>query len=670
MKLFQFLAFSLLLGGSVLLAQEKFHIVLKGETLFGIARQYEIDIDSLKKWNNLKDNSIYIGQNLLLEPRAQSLFTPANNLNANYPQSAIYQVKKGDSLGLIAQSFNLPINQIIAWNNLVSTDLAVGQVLVVQEPKYLLTYIAKEGDNLYSIARENNISFSELLEINKLPKDSVLKVGQKLKVSSPKESQNWHYVKESDTLGSIASIYGIKEEVIRQLNGINSKLEEGTLLEIRKVSSNIVDKASDDSSFEIISAKEKDSSSDTHTVTGGDTLYSIASRYNILIEDLKSLNNLKSNSIYKGQVLTLPSNKKSEGIFKEEKEILVSSVVNKNDITLPSEAQVESNKTTKVNLPSSLSNNDTTKVGSFKSLVVFDPKIPLFEKNGDYYYWREPKMTYQPSATYFEEWNSPLDAYKKANQLFKAFEKLVESRPSKSQVLKGKTVILDPGHGGLDPGAIVKSKDGLGRDIYITEAQYVYDIALRMYVLLKDHGANVYLTILAPDHLIRDTSPASNTLVNMKNQVYNLESLNIPDTKDSWPDGSQNGLAKRVEVIKNFTQGNNKEDAIFISLHADNQPSMPRSIGILYEKNPEMNDGYSQRAAEEIQEAMGGKNKAYVKGQDLFVLRNNPLKYKVLLELRNVAWSEEAWALRFSEMRQEDAERVVRGIIAFFSSLK
>lgn len=669
MKLIRFLIFSLLLGGSVLLAQEKFHTVLKGETLFGVAKKYEVDIDSLKKWNNLSNNSIYVGQSLLLEPKVQSLSAPTKNLSPIQSQESFYQVKKGDSLGLVAQSFNLPINQIIAWNNLASTDLNVDQILLVQEPKYLLVYIVKEGDNLYSIARENNISFSELLEINNLSQESVLKVGQRLKVSRPKENQNWHYVKQGDNLESIANIYSVTEDSIRQLNGINNDLKEGLLLEIRKASSSLVKEELKDTYLEIEVNGGKESSPIVHIVTVGDTLYSIASRYSVLIEDLKFSNNLKSNSIYKGQVLNIPSSNKGEIDVKEEKEIIISSNFNKNEVNLPPEVQVESDKFIKTNLPNSLSNNDT-KVGSFKSLVVFDPKIPLFEKNGDYYYWRQPKMTYQPSPTYFEEWNSPLDAYKKATQLFKAFEKLVESRPSKSQVLKGKVVILDPGHGGLDPGAIVKSKDGLGRDIYITEAQYVYDIALRMYVLLKDHGAKVYLTILAPDHLIRDTSPASNTLVNMKNQVYNLESLNISDTKDSWPDGSQSGLAKRVEVVKNFSQGLNREDVIFISLHADNQPSMPRSIGILYEKNPEMNDGYSQKAAEEMQEAMGGKNKAYVKGQDLFVLRNNSLKYKVLLELRNVAWSEESWALRFSEMRQEDAERVVRGIISFFNSIK
>lgn len=663
MKLIRFLAFSLLLGGYVLLAQEKFHVVSKGETLFRIAQQYEIEVDSLKKWNYLDNNSIYVGQKIWLEPQNQILSTSISNLSSS-SSSPFYQVKKGESLGLIAQRLGLSINQMIAWNNLASTDLSVDQQLLIHEPKYLQFYIAKEGDNLYSIARENDISFSELLEINNLSQNSILKVGQKLKVAHPKETQNWHYVKEGDTSDSIADIYGVSSQSIREMNGISSHLELGTLLEIRKSSHNVSKEAFPQDTEKSSLADFQESIVTSHTVMSGDTLYSIASLYNVLIEDLKSLNDLKSNSIYKGQILKLPSKK---GISSLEKPKEPSSLSIEKNNNLPEEAKVESNKSTKSSIPSSLSNNDT-KVGSFKSLVVFDPKIPLFEKNGDYYYWRQPKMTYQPSATYFEEWNSPLDAYKKADQLFKAFEKLVESRPSKSNVLKGKTVILDPGHGGLDPGAIVKSKDGLGRDIYITEAQYVYDIALRMYVLLKDHGANVYLTILAPDHLIRDTSPASNTLVNMKNQVYNLESLNISDTKDCWPDGSQSGLGKRVEVIKNFSQGRSKEDIIFISLHADNQPSMPRSMGILYEKNPEMNDGYSQKAAEEMQEAMGGKSKVYVKGQDLFVLRNNPLKYKVLLELRNVAWAEESWALRFSEMRQEDAERVVRGIIAFFSS--
>jgi len=46
-------------------------------------------------------------------------------------------------------------------------------------------------------------------------------------------------------------------------------------------------------------------------------------------------------------------------------------------------------------------------------------------------------------------------------------------------------------------------------------------------------------------------------------------------------------------------------------------------------------------------------------------LRNNPARIKVILELRNLAYTDHAWAIRFEELRQRDAEKVVRGVLNY-----
>ena len=86
--------------------------------------------------------------------------------------------------------------------------------------------------------------------------------------------------------------------------------------------------------------------------------------------------------------------------------------------------------------------------------------------------------------------------------------------PALSRDLEGWHLIIDPGHGGLDPGAIVSVVDGNGNPIIVTEDEYVYDIALRLYRLLIRHGASVKMTIIAPDHHIRDGESARLTFVN------------------------------------------------------------------------------------------------------------------------------------------------------------
>lgn len=74
-------------------------------------------------------------------------------------------------------------------------------------------------------------------------------------------------------------------------------------------------------------------------------------------------------------------------------------------------------------------------------------------------------------------------------------------------------------------------------------------------------------------------------------------------------------------------------------------------------------DKASKNFAEALLPALGAG--AYTRGQSLGVLRNNPAGLKVLLELRNLAYPDHAWALRFEELRQRDAEKVVKGILDY-----
>ena len=74
-------------------------------------------------------------------------------------------------------------------------------------------------------------------------------------------------------------------------------------------------------------------------------------------------------------------------------------------------------------------------------------------------------------------------------------------------------------------------------------------------------------------------------------------------------------------------------------------------------------DVASKKFAQALLPALGAGS--YARGQNLAVLRNNPAKLKVLLELRNLAYTNHAWALRFEELRQRDAEKVVKGILDY-----
>lgn len=162
------------------------YVVKKGDTLYNIANQYNITVDELKRLNNLTNNILYIGQELLV-PQTNNPQTP------NPEQDFIfYEVKKGDSLWLIAQNNNITVDELINFNNLTTTTLQIGDILKIpvtsstETPPTELpkpsTYIVKSGDTLWSIANKNNITVDELKQLNNLT-SNLLTVGQTLFLS-------------------------------------------------------------------------------------------------------------------------------------------------------------------------------------------------------------------------------------------------------------------------------------------------------------------------------------------------------------------------------------------------------------------------------------------------------------------------------------------------------
>ncbi|QFI14961.1 LysM peptidoglycan-binding domain-containing protein [Borrelia maritima] len=651
--------------------------VVKGDTLFSIAIKYKAKVSDLKRINKLNVDNIRVGQILIIPSYSNLDQNAVHKVNYSFasPESVnkreiFYTTKEGDTIESVSKLVGLSQEEIVAWNDLRSKGLKAGMKLLLTEPDFLKPYIVKKGDSLSKLSQDFDISFKDILKFNFL-NDDKLKIGQRLFLKKAVGNVNFHYVKRGETLGRIAYIYGITAKDLVALNGNRAvNLKAGSLLNVLKIVNNDLEKPVEKDLKENLKIDKKTNNNFIyHSVAVGETLYSIARHYGVLIEDIKNWNNLSSNNIMHDQKLK---------IF-DKKLLFDSSIIkSKNNLDIKNKVDSSSNTSDKVqtiaNLPSSKSKklnlntfgiNNNQSLFDISSLVILDSKIPIFEVVGDFYYWYKPRKISQPSEFYSEDWHSPLNSYKKGTQLFKSFEKLVNSRFNKGSRLKDKLIILDPGHGGLDPGAIVKSRDGLGNEVFVVEDEYVYDIALRLYVYLKEEGANVELTILAPDHLIRNSVFANNTFVNVKNEVYNDYDLNKNDTVDSWINGTPAGLKKRLVVVKNIVskyKNIKDKDIAFFSLHADNSVGAPKSMGFYYQKDDEKKyDIHSKSAAEKITEGM--KRSFYVKGQNLHVLRNNIVKTKLLVEVRNLAFPEEAWSIRSSKLRDQDSKILANGIL-------
>ena len=213
--------------------------------------------------------------------------------------SDYYVVKKGDTLWSIARAYGLTVERLKSLNNLTGNNLTIGDSLIVKDSsgnsdssssadnnKY---YIVKKGDSLYSIARSNNMTVDKLKSLNNLT-SNILSIGQKLIISSGSNVPNNVYVvKKGDTLWSIANNFNVSVNDLKNANNkSNNSLSIGEQLIIPGKSTG-----------------EKVSTT-IYIVKSGDNLYSIARRYNVTVNEIKSLNNLSSNLLSIGQKLSIP----------------------------------------------------------------------------------------------------------------------------------------------------------------------------------------------------------------------------------------------------------------------------------------------------------------------------------------------------------------------------
>lgn len=112
-------------------ARVDYYVVKSGDSLYKISKKIGIDMNVLIANNaSVKDGRIRVGQKLKI-------------LNGNNIE---YKVQKGDSLIKIANKFNVKLNDLIENNGLSTTQLQVGQNIIVKNPD--LNYVNKEVERL------------------------------------------------------------------------------------------------------------------------------------------------------------------------------------------------------------------------------------------------------------------------------------------------------------------------------------------------------------------------------------------------------------------------------------------------------------------------------------------------------------------------------------------
>ena len=156
--------------------QNNIYTVKRGDTLYQIARNNNISVDELKRANNLNTNSLAIGQRLIIP-------TQEDILQDDY---TVYTVKNGDTLFSVANNFNVSVEELLTLNKLNSTGLTVGQQLLIPTNGIqiigVVDYIIKPGDSLWKIANNCNATVDDIVKLNKLD-STIIYPGQVIKLS-------------------------------------------------------------------------------------------------------------------------------------------------------------------------------------------------------------------------------------------------------------------------------------------------------------------------------------------------------------------------------------------------------------------------------------------------------------------------------------------------------
>ena len=256
------------------------YTVQRGDTLYSIATRYGTNVNTLRELNNLTSNILTIGQVLRLPNKQEQ------------DEYDTYIVGENDSLYSIANRYNLSVSDLIEFNALPSTVLTVGETIKIPKgsvDKTRNVYQVKPGDTLYRIANLYGVSVGDLIDANNLS-SNILTIGQEIIIPiKPVQEEDYvvYEVQKGDTLYSIARRYNTKVDAIKAYNNLTSNLLN--IGDILQIPTNSVD-----------------FTYQTYTVIPGDTLYSIARKYNTTIDKIMAINDNLSSNLSIGQIIKIP----------------------------------------------------------------------------------------------------------------------------------------------------------------------------------------------------------------------------------------------------------------------------------------------------------------------------------------------------------------------------
>lgn len=217
------------------------HTVNRGETLGYIAQKYGTSVRALYETNESLSSTIYPGQKIVVplapgskeqiavnrpthQPRGNSSSSSRSRAKAPSNSSAMtYEVKSGDTVGHIAEWYDVRAWQVRSWNG-ISNIIRVGQDLTV--------YVPESKESYY--AQINSMSFSKKQQIEREQRSGKDVTEAYLASAGGSGGAVEYTVRQNDTLIEIANSFGVSVNQIKRLNNLNnSRIYVGQKLNIK-----------------------------------------------------------------------------------------------------------------------------------------------------------------------------------------------------------------------------------------------------------------------------------------------------------------------------------------------------------------------------------------------------------------------------------------------------
>ncbi len=333
------------------------YTVQSGDSVWKISNDHGITMAQLIEWNNIKNNFVYPGQQLIVSNGGSSnagANTGSNTGNtsgssssssssSNTASGTKYTVKAGDSVWSVSNKYGITMAQLIQWNNIQNNFIYPGQQLTVSNSGSTNstsgssstntnnsssvntgssssqgTYTVKAGESVWSVANKNGITMDQLIEWNNI-KNNFIYPGQQLIVkggtsantntgsttsAAKPNTPNTSATTSTSSTGN--TMYTVKagESVWSVANKHHITMDQ--LIEWNNIKNNfiypgqqvIVKKGSSQSTNQ-----QSVTGSKTYTVKSGESVWSVADSHGITMAQLIEWNNIKNNFIYPGQTL-------------------------------------------------------------------------------------------------------------------------------------------------------------------------------------------------------------------------------------------------------------------------------------------------------------------------------------------------------------------------------